>query len=274
MRTRIYSLLFICTLLVFMVAGCLLDDDDDVFIEEDFEFESGWHSNIKATWFSVFEDEDDLSSGESAFPENDDNNFAVLNPFYCALPYNNRTMQYWYDRGYRPSTEISIDILLNEVKDQWIQIQAIVDGTTREVFCQWEDVGPWFTEDYEYVFDNTGQTRPRAESVVGERVDRFYSYTQAGIRGDTPSLSESNCNGSGIDLSPTSMRHLKGLSQDTPLNQIGNLDNVRWRFVTAEKAHAADTAENYWYNKPQSSPRRVVAPEEKLPNNINRVTKY
>lgn len=79
------------------------------------------------------------------------------NPFYFALPYNDisrhgtkasaRAVVPWFDkRFYRDGRTV--------LKGRWIAIRR--DGKT--CYAQWEDVGPFETDDWKYVF---GKARPK-----------------------------------------------------------------------------------------------------------------
>lgn len=77
-----------------------------------------------------------------------------LNPFYIALPYNDvlgwskhkpeasRVIP-WFSRV-RPDPGKTV------LKGRWIQIFF----NRRSCYAQWEDCGPWVTDDWEYVFGN------------------------------------------------------------------------------------------------------------------------
>jgi len=77
-----------------------------------------------------------------------------LNPFYVALPYND-VLNYkthkpeaskvipWFSR-FRPLPGKTV------CKGRWVQIYF----EKRSCFAQWEDCGPWTTDDHEYVFGN------------------------------------------------------------------------------------------------------------------------
>jgi hypothetical protein len=77
-----------------------------------------------------------------------------LNPFYVALPYND-VLNYkthkpeaskvipWFSR-FRPLPGKTV------CKGRWVQIYF----EKRSCFAQWEDCGPWVTDDHEYVFGN------------------------------------------------------------------------------------------------------------------------
>ena len=78
-----------------------------------------------------------------------------LNPFYIALPYNDcvnhaiskpeasRVIPWWHRRADKRPGKTSL-------KGRWVQI--VYNG--RVCYAQWEDCGPFVTDDYEYVFGN------------------------------------------------------------------------------------------------------------------------
>ena len=77
-----------------------------------------------------------------------------LNPFYVALPYNDvinhrahkpeapRVIPWFYRMRPEPGKTV--------LKGRWIQIHR----NGRSCYAQWEDCGPWTTDDWEYVFGN------------------------------------------------------------------------------------------------------------------------
>jgi hypothetical protein len=91
-----------------------------------------------------------------------------LNPFYIALPYND-VVSYrehkpeaarvipWFAR-YRPEPGKTV------CKGRWLQIFR----GGRSCFAQWEDCGPWETEDWNYVF---GNKPPRTTQNGGAGID-------------------------------------------------------------------------------------------------------
>ncbi len=91
-----------------------------------------------------------------------------LNPFYVALPYNDvisssshkpeaaRVIP-WFAR-LRPEPGESV------CKGQWVEIY----NGRRSCFAQWEDCGPWETDDWEYVF---GDKPPKNKSNGGAAID-------------------------------------------------------------------------------------------------------
>ncbi len=140
-----------------------------------------WRQNITATIFWIGEKPsqnnptpNDKSSWDQAWAVNfggyDDPNPAArvachqsgdfrpknfvprLNPFYVALPYNDvagwsrhkpeasRVIP-WFAR-HNPAPGKTV------LKGRWVQIHH----NGRSCYAQWEDCGPWVTDDYEYVF--------------------------------------------------------------------------------------------------------------------------
>jgi len=212
---NIKLLLFIIPL--FFLSGCLDMGDDKT------EYVSGWHNNIICTSFEI----DNTSAWEETH--------STVNPYFAALPFNNITYNNYRAKGYIPTFPFSDATLSKPVKNQWIQIYY--NGKT--VYVQWEDVGPWFVEDYEYVFDMTGVTRPRAEKFIGQQVNRHGTYSEQGLI--APAFSRSACNGAGIDISPAAMKYLTG--------KESNNIRVRWRFCLPEEALIADPLQLYWASK-------------------------
>jgi hypothetical protein len=77
-----------------------------------------------------------------------------MNPFYIALPYND--LLSWKAHKPEASKVISWYARMNPqpgktvLKGRWIQIFV----NKRSCFAQWEDCGPWVTDDWAYVFGN------------------------------------------------------------------------------------------------------------------------
>jgi hypothetical protein len=77
-----------------------------------------------------------------------------LNPFYIALPYNDLIS--WKEHKPEASKVIPWFSRVNPqpgktvLKGRWIQIFV----NKRSCFAQWEDCGPWVTDDWPYVFGN------------------------------------------------------------------------------------------------------------------------
>jgi hypothetical protein len=91
-----------------------------------------------------------------------------LNPFYIALPYNDVVSHRehkpeaarvipWFAR-YQPEPGKTV------CKGRWLQIFR----GGRSCFAQWEDCGPWETEDWNYVF---GNKPPRTTQNGGAGID-------------------------------------------------------------------------------------------------------
>jgi len=100
------------------------------------------------------------------------------NPFYCALPFADYTEQGLSPRleeipWHRPIT-VGQESLL---KNSWIRVMA--QGKT--VYCQWEDVGPFNTDDWDYVF-GSGQPKYAAAGIdVSPAVRDFLGLTGRSI---------------------------------------------------------------------------------------------
>jgi hypothetical protein len=89
------------------------------------------------------------------------------NPFYCALPYNDKAKE-----GHRPEAP-SVVPWFNEAyqgpavstcKGRWIAIRK----GNRVVYAQWEDAGPFRTDHWQYVF---GNDRPKPNLNKGAGLD-------------------------------------------------------------------------------------------------------
>src|SRR5205814_441629 len=84
-----------------------------------------------------------------------------LNPFYCALPYNDKAKE-----GHRPEAprvvpwfnEVYQGPAVSTCKDRWIAIRK----GNRVAYAQWEDAGPFRTDHWQYVFGNSGEHRLQA----------------------------------------------------------------------------------------------------------------
>ncbi len=89
------------------------------------------------------------------------------NPFYVALPYND-VLSY---RTHKPEASKVIPWFKyyferkgkSVCKGMWVQI--IHDG--KSCFAQWEDCGPWNTDDYEYVFGKKKQPKTKKNNNAG-----------------------------------------------------------------------------------------------------------
>ena len=91
-----------------------------------------------------------------------------LNPFYIALPYNDvlrwdrhkpeasRVIPWFKERFTKPGR--------TTCKGQWVQIY----NGRRSCYAQWEDCGPFFTDDYQYVFLGA---RPKNKLNGGAGID-------------------------------------------------------------------------------------------------------
>ena len=90
-----------------------------------------------------------------------------LNPFYCALPYNDKAKE-----GHRPEAprvvpwfnEAYQGPAVSTCKGRWIAIRK----GNRVAYAQWEDAGPFRTDHWQYVF---GSERPKPNLNKGAGLD-------------------------------------------------------------------------------------------------------
>src|SRR6266498_5649342 len=90
-----------------------------------------------------------------------------LNPFYCALPYNDKARE-----GHRPEASRVVPWFkeayqgpaVSTCKDRWVAIRK----GNRTVYAQWEDAGPFRTDHWQYVF---GNERPKPNLNKGAGLD-------------------------------------------------------------------------------------------------------
>ena len=89
------------------------------------------------------------------------------NPFYCALPYNDKART-----GHRPEApqvvpwfeETYQGPAVSTCKSRWIAIRK----GSKTVYAQWEDAGPFRTDHWQYVF---GNERPKPNLNKGAGLD-------------------------------------------------------------------------------------------------------
>jgi hypothetical protein len=89
------------------------------------------------------------------------------NPFYCALPYNDKArtghrseaprVVPWFQQAYQGPA-------VSTCKDRWVAIRK----GTRIAYAQWEDAGPFRTDHWQYVF---GRERPKPNLNQGAGLD-------------------------------------------------------------------------------------------------------
>jgi len=89
------------------------------------------------------------------------------NPFYCALPYNDKAhtghqpeaprVVPWFKEAYRGPA-------VSTCKDRWVAIRK----GSRIAYAQWEDAGPFRTDHWQYVF---GNERPKPNLNRGAGLD-------------------------------------------------------------------------------------------------------
>lgn len=90
-----------------------------------------------------------------------------LNPFYVALPYNDIAPG---GRDYKPEAKrvipwfhrvVEEDGVRSVLKGRWIQIYH----GGKSCYAQWEDTGPWVTDDWRYVFGDKPPSNRRNKSA-------------------------------------------------------------------------------------------------------------
>jgi hypothetical protein len=89
------------------------------------------------------------------------------NPFYCALPYNDKARE-----GHRPEAprvvpwfkDAYLGPAVSTCKGRWVAIRK----GNRTVYAQWEDAGPFRTDHWQYVF---GNERPKPNLNKGAGLD-------------------------------------------------------------------------------------------------------
>ncbi|MEP6603124.1 MAG: hypothetical protein ABJB69_04160 [Spartobacteria bacterium] len=89
------------------------------------------------------------------------------NPFYCALPYNDKARE-----GHRPEAPTVVPWFkaayqgpgFSTCKGHWLAIRK----GNRVVYAQWEDAGPFRTDHWQYVF---GDERPKPNLNQGAGLD-------------------------------------------------------------------------------------------------------
>jgi hypothetical protein len=89
------------------------------------------------------------------------------NPFYCALPYNDKAstghrseaarVVPWFNQAYQGPA-------VSTCKDRWVAIRK----GNRVAYAQWEDAGPFRTDHWQYVF---GNERPKPNLNKGAGLD-------------------------------------------------------------------------------------------------------
>ncbi len=158
--------------------------------------DNGDISNYGSAWSSSWtidyglEDKPSLARDVDGFPTSS-NYKNTENPFYCALPYNdlgalvsdgnrndiidlqltNDGTEYGYKKNrntavywHADSTTMSTNSSKSIVKNRWVKIMA--NGKT--AYAQWEDAGPFYYNDIEYVF---GSSSPLNSKQLGAGID-------------------------------------------------------------------------------------------------------
>jgi hypothetical protein len=128
-----------------------------------------WKQNIVATVFQVGEPPraNDPGNLESAWDKDWIQKAKTQNPFYVALPYNDvqnghtkpeaRSIIPWFTTAFVRDGQ-------SVLKDRWV---AIRKGDL-VCYAQWEDVGPFQVDHWQYVF---GNERPRPNKNRGAGID-------------------------------------------------------------------------------------------------------
>jgi hypothetical protein len=116
-------------------------------------YDSAWDGR----WYENYGGNDDPSNRKGYRPRNF---FPNLNPFYYALPFNDLVYPAkaerfipWFKRDY-------VDRRTSVCKGKWIAIHH----NGRFCFAQWEDVGPFRTDNAEYIW---GNGKPNTPSGAG-----------------------------------------------------------------------------------------------------------
>jgi len=188
---RTFFLICIISFFIAFSSGCSLSKADNTIIFPSSDYP--WHKSITATKFSIFR-----SDGKAITAFNDVD-AEKENPYYVALPFN--PLVYNGDD----------ELLKRSVKNLWIQLINPLNG--KSCFAQWEDVGPWFVDDYEYVFSSDGSKRPAAEKYIQDFKGIYLHKTNKTTR--------KILNKAGIDLSPDTADFLG----------ISGKGIVHWRIV-------------------------------------------
>jgi hypothetical protein len=115
------------------------------------------------------------------------------NPFYIALPYIERNEDDTVKASARtiPWYSDALFVKGTLIKDHWVEVKT--GGTS--CYAQWEDVGPFETDDFAYVFGSASTPKNIFDAAAG------------------------------IDLSPAMRDCLK----------VGDVSTVEWRFVDVAK---------------------------------------
>jgi hypothetical protein len=148
-----------------------------------------WKRNVVATVFWVGElagEHNPVPNTQSAWDQNWQANFGgvdhpdrrdgwcpegftpLLSPFYCALPYNDVIK----GGKHRPEASVAVPWFwedyrgdgISVCKDRWVAIHS----AGRVCYAQWEDVGPFEVDHWQYVF---GQQAPRINRNQSAGID-------------------------------------------------------------------------------------------------------
>lgn len=199
--------LLACALSLIATSACA--DDSQARTQPD---DTIVHENIVTTWFQAGApagpDDLGISNESSAWYSDWSQHMCTVdsdgsrelgqkgcdNLYYFALPCAD------YDEAGPIPEHIEMSPWKSEVggsafKNRWIQVNLQLGSLIRTVFVQWQDVGPLYTDDCEYVF---GEERPRQERT-----------------GDVESA---------LDISPAAFKYLVG---DLSIGRF----KTEWHFV-------------------------------------------
>lgn len=123
---------------------------------------SSWDANWTSSYGGY--DDPDPTQRRNMLPANF---IPRQNPFYCALPYNDKAktghraeapqVVPWFGQAYQGPA-------ISTCKDRWIAIRK----GSKTAYAQWEDAGPFRTDHWQYVF---GDERPKPNLNQGAGLD-------------------------------------------------------------------------------------------------------
>jgi hypothetical protein len=125
------------------------------WVGESASADNGWISNTKSAWDHFWMDRfggyDDPTNRNGFLPTA----FTPKeNPFYVALPYGDYTVSGLKESIQKVPWYKPIRTGESLLKNRWVKITT----NGRTAYAQWEDVGPFETDDFDYVF---GVARPK-----------------------------------------------------------------------------------------------------------------
>lgn len=163
-----------------------------------------------------------------------------LNPFYVALPYNDVDQHHtrpeaarvipWFKSSFVRDGE-------SVCKGHWV----VIRHGNRVCYAQWQDVGPFVTDHWQYVFGNE-RPRPNANQDAGLDVSPAV-HDYLGLRG------MDHCDWKFVDVADVPSGPWSLYGQDNPFvrrrNQIARSHGGHGSVAgTAAEVHTADTADH------------------------------